>query len=65
MYYKLDDDIMDNKSEDNSGFAELRVYVLVIKFTYLLNFYIYIYIYMQEKKITTARLFEKRDMDDF
>lgn len=61
MYYKLDDDIMDNKSEDNSGFAELRVYVLVIKFTYLLNFYIY----MQEKKITTARLFEKRDMDDF
>lgn len=42
MYYKLDDDIMDNKSEDNSGFAELRVYVLVIKFTYLLNFYIYI-----------------------
>lgn len=61
MYYKLDDDIMDNKSEDNSGFAELRVYVLVIKFTYLLNFYIY----TQEKKITTARLFEKRDMDDF
>lgn len=61
MYYKLDDDIMDNKSEDNSGFAELRVYVLVIKFTYLLNFYIY----MQEKKITTARLFEKRDMNDF
>lgn len=35
MYYKPDDDIMDNKSEDNSGFAELQVCLYKI---HLLNF---------------------------